>query len=197
MSRIPTSSGSPSTHSPVKASAPGLRSICSDLIRSRLPPQATRHESRSDSRSGQGGDHPVHDGPPDLRQPRQPHRREFGSALDEEGKGAAAVAASVRDANKRTALHFAAREGQTKLCKFLIEQLRLPVDPKDDDGETPLIHTARQGRQETVEYLLGRGVDPSVASNMGATALHHAASIVERISERTCGVYFSCYYMTH
>ena len=59
---------------------------------------------------------------------------EFGSALDEEGKGAAAVAAGVRDANKRTALHFAAREGQTELCKFLIKQLRLPVDPKDDDG---------------------------------------------------------------
>ncbi|XP_037485051.1 ankyrin-2-like isoform X2 [Triticum dicoccoides] len=30
---------------------------------------------------------------------------------------------------------------------------------------------------ETVEYLLGRGADPSVASNMGATALHHAAGI--------------------
>ena len=56
------------------------------------------------------------------------------SALDEEGKGAAAVGAGVRDANKRTALHFAAREGQTEVCKFLVEQLRLPVDPKDDDG---------------------------------------------------------------
>ena len=33
---------------------------------------------------------------------------EFGSALDDEGKGAAAVATGVRDANKRTALHFAA-----------------------------------------------------------------------------------------
>ena len=44
-------------------------------------------------------------------------------------------------------------------------------------GETPLIHAARQGRLETVEYLLGRGADPSVASNMGATALHHAAGI--------------------
>ncbi|KAM3399398.1 hypothetical protein ACQJBY_004663 [Aegilops geniculata] len=28
-----------------------------------------------------------------------------------------------------------------------------------------------------MEYLLGRGADPSVASNMGATALHHAAGI--------------------
>ncbi|EMS56148.1 hypothetical protein TRIUR3_31601 [Triticum urartu] len=46
---------------------------------------------------------------------------EFGSTLDEEGKGAAAVAAGVRDANKRTALHFAAREGQTEVCRFLID----------------------------------------------------------------------------
>ncbi|KAK1661122.1 hypothetical protein QYE76_049281 [Lolium multiflorum] len=60
--------------------------------------------------------------------------RKLGSALDEDGKGAAAVAAGVRDANKRTALHFAAREGRTEVCKFLVEQLRLPVDPKDDDG---------------------------------------------------------------
>jgi hypothetical protein len=59
---------------------------------------------------------------------------ELGSALDEDGKGAAAVAAGVRDANKRTALHFAAREGRTEVCQFLVEQLRLPVDPKDDDG---------------------------------------------------------------
>ena len=61
----------------------------------------------------------------------------LGSALDEEGKGAAAVAAGVRDANKRTALHFAAREGRTEVCRFLLEQLRLPVDPKDDDGTVP------------------------------------------------------------
>ncbi|XP_047095612.1 putative ankyrin repeat protein RF_0381 [Lolium rigidum] len=103
--------------------------------------------------------------------------RKLGSALDEDGKGAAAVAAGVRDANKRTALHFAAREGRTEVCQFLVEQLRLPVDTKDDDGETPLIHAARQGRLQTAEYLLGHGADPSIASNMGATALHHAAGI--------------------
>jgi hypothetical protein len=44
-------------------------------------------------------------------------------------------------------------------------------------GETPLIHAARQGRLQTAEYLLGHGADPSIASNMGATALHHAAGI--------------------
>jgi hypothetical protein len=56
------------------------------------------------------------------------------AALDEDGTGAASVAAAVRDANKRTALHFAAREGRTDVCEFLIGELGLPVDPKDEDG---------------------------------------------------------------
>ncbi|CAN6327084.1 unnamed protein product [Urochloa humidicola] len=99
------------------------------------------------------------------------------AALDEEGTGAASVAAAVRDANKRTALHFAAREGRTDVCQFLIEELGLPVDPKDDDYETPLIHAARQGHVHTAKYLLDHGADPSVASSLGATALHHAAGI--------------------
>ncbi|CAL4902523.1 unnamed protein product [Urochloa decumbens] len=99
------------------------------------------------------------------------------AALDEEGTGAASVAAAVRDANKRTALHFAAREGRTDVCQFLIEELGLPVDPKDDDCETPLIHAARQGHLDTAKYLLDHGANPSVASSLGATALHHAAGI--------------------
>lgn len=37
-------------------------------------------------------------------------------------KSAAAVDKGVQDTNKRTALHFAAGEGQTDVCKFLIEQ---------------------------------------------------------------------------
>jgi hypothetical protein len=45
---------------------------------------------------------------------------ELGSALDEEWKGAAALVAGMRDANKHTALHFAAREGLTKVCHFLV-----------------------------------------------------------------------------
>lgn len=136
----------------------------------------------------------------------------LAAALDEEGAGAAAVAAAVRDANKRTALHFAAREGRTDVCQFLIDQLGLPVDPKDEDGnasfasfctlmqtppcmavsvcmpshlytalsslgETPLVHAARQGHLDTANYLLDHGADPSVASCLGATALHHAAGI--------------------
>lgn len=42
--------------------------------------------------------------------------------------------ADVKDANQRGALHFAAREGQTEVCKYLLEELKLDVNTKDEDG---------------------------------------------------------------
>jgi hypothetical protein len=45
---------------------------------------------------------------------------DLGSVLDEEWKVAAALVAGVLDANKHTALHFAAREGLTEVCQFLV-----------------------------------------------------------------------------
>jgi len=44
-------------------------------------------------------------------------------------------------------------------------------------GETALIHAARQGHTATAKYLIDHGADPTIASNLGATALHHAAGI--------------------
>lgn len=58
---------------------------------------------------------------------------EFAGKLDE-GKGLAKTVADIKDANKRGALHFAAREGQTEVCKYLLEELKLDVDTKDEDG---------------------------------------------------------------
>ncbi|XP_008802839.1 ankyrin-1 [Phoenix dactylifera] len=95
----------------------------------------------------------------------------------DEGKGLAKTVADVKDANKRTALHFAAREGRTEVCKYLLEELKLDVNMRDDDGETPLIHASRQGHFLTAKYLLEQGADPSASSELGATALHHAAGI--------------------
>ncbi|XP_058105492.1 uncharacterized protein LOC131248974 isoform X2 [Magnolia sinica] len=97
--------------------------------------------------------------------------------LDEEGKGLARTVADVKDANRRGALHFAAREGKTDVCKFLIEDLKLGVDVKDDDGETPLLHAVRQGQTATAKYLLEHGADPAASSELGTTPLHHAAGI--------------------
>lgn len=52
----------------------------------------------------------------------------------DDGKGLEKTVADIKDANKRGALHFAAREGQTEVCKFLVEDLKLDVDTKDEDG---------------------------------------------------------------
>ncbi|KAK9137692.1 hypothetical protein Sjap_008286 [Stephania japonica] len=93
------------------------------------------------------------------------------------GKGLAKTVADVKDANKRGALHFAAREGKTEVCKYLIEELKIDVDLRDEDGDTPLLHTTRQGHGETARYLLDCGADPTASSDLGATALHHAAGI--------------------
>ncbi|MED6181298.1 hypothetical protein PIB30_018033 [Stylosanthes scabra] len=102
--------------------------------------------------------------------------KNLATQLDE-CKDLAKTVDSIRDANKRGALHFAAREGQTEVCKFLLEELKLHVDSKDDDGETALIHAARQGHTATAKYLIDCGANPTIASNLGATALHHSAGI--------------------
>ncbi|XP_071735465.1 uncharacterized protein [Rutidosis leptorrhynchoides] len=95
----------------------------------------------------------------------------------DDGKGLSNTVANIKDANKRGALHFAAREGKTEVCKYLLEELKLDVNIKDEDGETPLIHAARQGHTSTAKYLIEHGANPALSSELGATALHHVAGI--------------------
>ncbi|KAG5539326.1 hypothetical protein RHGRI_019779 [Rhododendron griersonianum] len=102
--------------------------------------------------------------------------KKLAAQLDD-GNGLAQTVADVKDANKRGALHFAAREGQAEVCKYLVEELKLNVDTKDEDGETPLLHAARQGHITTVKYLIECGANANIPSELGATALHHAAGI--------------------
>ncbi|KAK6140445.1 hypothetical protein DH2020_025829 [Rehmannia glutinosa] len=102
--------------------------------------------------------------------------KKLAQQLDD-GKGLAQTVADVKDANKRGALHFAAREDQTEVCKYLVEELKMDVNTKDEDGETPLTHAARQGHTATAKYLVNCGADPSIPSELGTTALHHSAGI--------------------
>lgn len=102
--------------------------------------------------------------------------KKFAEQLDE-GKDLSKTVEAIKDANKRGALHFAALEGQTQICSYLVEDLKLRIDDKDEDGETALIHAARQGHTATAKYLIDHGADPTIASNLGTTALHHSAGI--------------------
>jgi Ankyrin repeats (many copies) len=58
---------------------------------------------------------------------------DIANQLDE-GKGMAKTVEAVKDANNRTALHFAAREGKIEICEFLLGELKLDPDARDDDG---------------------------------------------------------------
>lgn len=58
---------------------------------------------------------------------------ELAKQLDD-GKGLAGTVADVKDGNKRGALIFAAREGKIELCKYLVEELKIDVNEKDDEG---------------------------------------------------------------
>lgn len=102
--------------------------------------------------------------------------KKFAEQLDE-GKDLSKTVEAIKDANKRGALHFAALEGQTQICSYFVEDLKLRIDDKDEDGETALIHAARQGHTATAKYLIDHGADPTIASNLGTTALHHSAGI--------------------
>ncbi|KAF6139783.1 hypothetical protein GIB67_042346 [Kingdonia uniflora] len=101
--------------------------------------------------------------------------KKLAAKLGEGGKSLAETVADVKDANKRGALHFAAREGKTEVCKYLLEELKLEVDTRDEDGDTPLLHATRQEHSDTAKYLLDCGANPAASSDLGATALHHAA----------------------
>ncbi|KAM3378387.1 hypothetical protein P3S68_010800 [Capsicum galapagoense] len=100
--------------------------------------------------------------------------KKLAKQLDD-GKGLAGTVADVKDANKRGALIFAAREGKTEFCKYLVEELKIDVNEKDEEGETPVLHAARHGHTATVQYLIEQGADPATPSASGATALHHSA----------------------
>lgn len=65
-------------------------------------------------------------------------RAEVAEQLDE-GKDLKKTVESIKDANKRGALHFAAREGQTEVCRYLLEELKLDANTKDEAGSCFLI----------------------------------------------------------
>ncbi|XVF76776.1 hypothetical protein PTKIN_Ptkin13bG0294100 [Pterospermum kingtungense] len=93
----------------------------------------------------------------------------------DEGKGLEQTVADIKDANKRGAIHFAAREGKTEVCKYLLEEFKLDVDTKDEDGETPLLYAAGRGHTPTAKYLIEHGANLAIVGDCGATALHYSA----------------------
>ncbi|KAE9463976.1 hypothetical protein C3L33_04161, partial [Rhododendron williamsianum] len=100
-------------------------------------------------------------------------------ALGEEldfGEGLAKMFVQVKDAGGRTALHFAAAEGKTHVCKYLVQDLGLDANLKDrKGGDTPLNHATLGQQNQTVAWLAANGANPNLGNAEGFCALHYAA----------------------
>ncbi|GMI66472.1 tetratricopeptide repeat 10 [Hibiscus trionum] len=94
--------------------------------------------------------------------------------LDAEGDLAEKIA-SGKYYNGRNALHVAALSGQTHVLKYLVGELKLDVNVKDDKGDTPLICAIAQKHFPTAVYLIDNGSNLNAMNNEGFTALHFAA----------------------
>jgi ankyrin repeat protein len=88
------------------------------------------------------------------------------------------------------ALAAAVREGDTSGVRRLL-RARAPLDGRDANGATVLMHTAAFSTPEIVRLLLDRGADPNASDTAGATALiwgTHDPEIVQLLTERGADV---------
>ncbi|KAJ5817795.1 hypothetical protein N7447_007803 [Penicillium robsamsonii] len=75
---------------------------------------------------------------------------------------------------KRTALHFAAEHGHLDIVRVLAD-VGSPIDPQDQNGETPLAFAAQADHLDVVEFLLSRGADPNITTRYSGTSLCRAS----------------------
>ncbi|VFQ63915.1 unnamed protein product [Cuscuta campestris] len=88
--------------------------------------------------------------------------------------GAQGTLDNIRDKEGRTALHFAARAGNTFMCKYLVNHLKLDINAQDEEGNTPLHYAIQEKRLQAALYLVNNGVDVAKANKEGLTYLHYA-----------------------
>ena len=81
----------------------------------------------------------------------------------------------ARDWNGLSALHWAAKSGQTDTIRLLIKEGNARVDARDEAAQTPLHLAVKYNRVDAVKALLAAGADPNAKDFDFWTAMHFAA----------------------
>ena len=72
-------------------------------------------------------------------------------------------------------IHEAVGGGNSDWVKTLLEADPSLLESKDDDGETPFLVAAQNGKTEIISYLMKRGANRRATDKFGWTALHWSA----------------------
>lgn len=78
--------------------------------------------------------------------------------------------------------HRHAPDGWLPSVKFLVEDVGVDVNARDNDGYTALHHAAARGDNQVIEYLISKGADVTVISRRGQTTADMANGPVQRVS---------------
>ena len=72
-------------------------------------------------------------------------------------------------------------DGWMAAMKYLVEDLHMDVNARDQQGMTPLHHAAARGDNEMILYLVAHGADPKAVSRTGRTTVDMANGPVQRL----------------
>ncbi|HEX4878362.1 MAG TPA: ankyrin repeat domain-containing protein [Limnobacter sp.] len=81
--------------------------------------------------------------------------------------------ANVDRAGQWSALHYAAAAGSTS-CIELLVKAKANLNAQSENGTTPLMMAARQGREDATRLMLRLGADPSPVNEAGFNAAGYA-----------------------